>query len=443
MSSKDYFAGKRVAVVGLGADGQTAAEAKYLVKARAMVSVYDMRSEGRVGADMAFLRSLGLAGHSTGSVPAEDLADADLIILSQEYGRDAVFLEPAKAAGVPIERPETLFLKLAPPITVAAVMGPFGKASTASMLYPMLEAAWAGASQSVFMLDPETGDGILPALKKMKNGDAAVLRLSGAVMPEVAALDWSPYIAVFTAEPQAGSFARSPFEILERQTYNNAVIGSDAVIDAVRHSGVRSKARMLRTKASQVPEGWLRRGRGQHDLENAALALQAAGAFKVPESAARDALEAWKPLYARLEPVKKIRGVEFVNDAASVSPGSVEAAMKALVGTGEGENRKLVVIIGGADGGSDYSGLHASLPKYAHTVVTVPGSGTLKERRAIRAHDGLAVISAPSLEEAVRSAMDAARKGDAVLYSPGFPPGGIDQSRRARGERFVRAVRGL
>ena len=81
--------------------------------------------------------------------------------------------------------------------------------------------------------------------------------------------------------------------------------------------------------------------------------------------------------------------------------------------------------------------------EYRYTVWNGPRS-PLRERTALRSLDHkLEVVSVPSIEEAARSALDHAHKGDRVLFSPGFAAGGLDSSRLERGERFVRAVRAL
>ena len=440
MSSRDFFLGKRIAVIGLGSHGEMVADVKYLIKANALVSVYDIRTEARIRNHIAFLRSVGLANHVCGTVPPDDLLDMDVIVLSHEYPRDSSFLGEAKRKGIQIEYPETLFLKLAPPVTVVGVMGSCGKSTVVSLLSPMLESACAGNSaQSSFTADPESGDGVLSHLKKMKNGDIVVLRVAEEIQKEIAALCWSPQVAVFTTVPPEGSYRTAPFEILEHQTYNNHVIGDDAVIDAVRASGTQPKAKMLRTKPSIIPEDWAFKGRAPHDRDNAALALQTARLFKISDEIAKAALGSWKPLKGRLEPVKKVKQVEFYNDTASVSPDATVSGMASLAAS-----RNLVLIAGGADRGADYRSFCAALPQYAHTLIVVPGSGTLRERTALRSLDHkLEVVSVPSIEEAARSALDHAHKGDRVLFSPGFAAGGLDGSRLERGERFVRAVRAL
>jgi UDP-N-acetylmuramoylalanine-D-glutamate ligase len=139
-----------------------------------------------------------------------------------------------------------------------------------------------------------------------------------------------------------------------------------------------------------------------------------------------------------LEFVKKVKFVEFFNDTASTSSESTESAIRSLSG-----DKKLVLIFGGSDCGSDYGQLYSVMPKYVKSLVLLPGSGTIKERQKISAIDGMQISSAPSLEDAVIMSMGMSEKGDKVLFSPGFDAGGLDKSREERGKRFVSAVRAI
>ncbi len=438
MTSRDYFQGRRIAIIGLGPHGEMVADARFLIKEDALVSVYDLRSEPRIKEHIVYLRDIGLANYVCGSIPPDDLLDMDLIILSHEYPRDSSFLKGAREKGIQIEYPETLFFRLAPPVTVVGVMGSTGKSTVVSLLSPLLKAACeADGTQNAYVLDPESDGGILAPLKKMKSADIALVRVTEPLMRELRELRISPHVAVFTSVPPKGTYDASPFEILERQTYNNFIIASDEVIDAIHAMKFQPKAKMLRTKASLVPEDWGFKGSG-HMLESAALALQAARLFKVSDDMAEEAFKDWKPLKGRLEPVKKVKSIEFYNDTASISPDATIAGMRSVCG-----DRNLVLIMGGADAGKDYRELYGILPKCAHTVVLLPGSGTMKERKTLRTLDHVEMLSAPSVEEAVRMARDHARAGDKVLFSPAFAAAGIDASRAERGERFVRAVRAL
>ena len=439
MSSRDYFKGKRIAVIGLGPLGEMVADIKFLIRSGALVALYDLRSEDRLKSHLVLLRALGLASHVCGSVPSDDLLDMDMIILSHEYPRDSSFLHLAKEKKVAIEYPETLFFKLAPPITLVGIMGSCGKATVISMLSPMLETVCRDhEGQGFFVVDPEDSSGIIAHLKKIKTGDIVLLRIVEAIMKELYDMRVSPQVAVFTTVPPRGAYRQSPFEILSYKTYKNFVVASDEVVEATHSLSFQPKGKMLRTKHTLIPPDWELNGRGSHDRDNAALALQTARLFKITDEVARPILESWKSLRGRLELVKKVKNVEFYNDTASVSGEATLAGMVSL-----SENRNVVLIFGGAEAGCDYKYLYRDMPKYARVVITVPGSGTIRERHAMNKIDHVEVYAAPDIEEAARLALEHSRKGDRVLFSPGFEAGGLDCSRKERGERFVRAVRAL
>jgi UDP-N-acetylmuramoylalanine--D-glutamate ligase len=444
MTTRTYFQGKRIAVIGLGSQGEMVSDVQFLIKANALVSLYDLRSEARLKNYLTPLRSIGLATYICGSIPADDLFDMDLIILSHEYPRDSSFLKGAREKGIQIEYPETLFFRLAPPVTVIGIMGSCGKATVASILAPFLDIACeTEGTQRMFYLDPESDQGIVSALKKIKSGDIALIRITAPMMHELYTMRVSPHVAIFTTVPPPGSYTDSPFEILTYQTYNNFIVANDVVIDAIHTFKFQPKAKMLRTKSSfLIPSSWSLgtkvTGGWSHDRDNAALAVQVAHLFKVPHEICQSFLEKWKPLHGRLEFIKKIKNIEFYNDTASISSGSTVVAIQSLA-----KDKNLILIFGGALGVDRYQELYVALPRYIHTLILLPGSGTMRERVALGALEGVIILSAASVEVAVSMARDHARPGDRVVFSPGFPAGGIDASRAERGESFVRAVRGL
>ena len=446
MISKDHFKDKRVAFIGIGDHGEMISDIKFLIKAGALVSVYDLRSEARLKSDIELLRSFGLASYVCGSVPPDDLLDMDLIILSHEYPRNSSFLAGAEKAGKTIEYPETYFFKQAPPITIIAVMGVCGKSTVMSMLDPLLEKVFDDEIQKLFVIDFKSADGILTKLRKVKSNDAVLARIDSPMIKELYDIHISPHVAVFTTDLPKEAYRDSPFEILSYQTYNNFVVGNDEVIDKTHSFGLQPKAKMLRTKETIIPETWDFAGKGPHDRENAALAIQVAKLFKLDYEIIQSVLESWKPLKGRIELVKKVKQVDFYNDTASISPASTQAGVLALQagqGDSDGDGKNIILIMGGADVGQDYRALFATLPQYVRTLVVVPGSGTLKERLALRSIDQIEVKSAASIEEAVTIAAQSAEKGDKVLFSPGFGSGGLDRTTKERGDRFVKAVRGL
>ncbi|MEN9524184.1 MAG: hypothetical protein RL536_253, partial [Candidatus Parcubacteria bacterium] len=272
MATRDYFKGKRIAVIGIGAHAEMVEDVKYLIKAGAWVSIYDLKSEARLKNHLIFLRSVGLANYVCGSIPADDLLDMDLVILSHEYPRDSSFLKEVQAQKIPIEYPETLFFKLAPPVTLVGVIGACGKSTVISILAPLLrEACKKYETQNLFVMDPESEDGILSHLKKIKSGDIVLIRIVDMILLELASMRISPHVAIFTSIPAKNSYLNSPFDILAYQTYNNFIVASDEVIDTTRLMKFQPRAKMLRTKATLIPADWGFMGQGSHDRHNAAL----------------------------------------------------------------------------------------------------------------------------------------------------------------------------
>lgn len=425
-------------MIGLGPHGEMVEDAKFLIKAGALLSVYDIKSEARQKSHLVFLRSIGLANYVCGGIPEGDLDDEELIILSHEYPRNSSFLVGPVAKGIPVEYPETLFFKLSPPLTIVGIIGSVGKTSLFGVLAPMLERALSQEdSQNFFATNFESGNGILTHLKKARNGDVLLLSVPGFMMAELNLMRTSPHIAVYTSLPDRHTYKESPFEVLAYQTYNNFLIASDEIIDMTRNYAFKPRSKMLRTKTAIIPPIYDVPIRS-HQAVNLALALQTAKLFRLSEEDALKAIEKNKIPRGRLEMVRKIKGVEFWNDASSVSPVSTILALKELAA-----DKKLVLIMGGAETPHAYEDLLKILPNYVHTLVLLPGSGTIRYRKLAQDLPEIKVLAAPNLEEAMRLAKENAKIGEIVLYSPAFEAVGPDISRRERGEKFVRTLRSL
>ncbi len=420
MNYKTFFKGKRIAVVGLGPHGEMVADIKFLLKTGAQVAFFDLRSEVRIQGAVEQLKEAGLISLVFGKVPGEELAAAELIILSPEVSRKSTFLKKATDLGVQIEYPETLFLKLAIPFTLIGVMGEAGKSTVAHMLYGVLKQAFAQyEDQGLYFIDPELPHGALHHLRKLKNGDVVLVRITDEMATEYSAARVSPSVAVVTSLPYN---PKKILKLVEHQTLNNFIVASDATMDLLRgQSGFHSKAKMLRTKP-----------------DNVSLVTQAAELFKVPTDAVRRIVETFTGLKAHQELVKKIGGVEFYNDSASVTPAATIFALQKL-----SVNKNAILILGGAYTGTHYSELMREIPKYAKVVILLPGSGSLGIRGSLENLEGVKFIQVHTLEEAVKAAKENAEKGDRVIFSPGFKAVGVHASRKERGEAFVKAVRGL
>lgn len=424
MNYKSFFKEKRIAVVGLGPHGEMVADIKFLLKIGAQVSFFDMRSEARLQGYIAPLKEAGLAEYTFGKVPEEELLKAELIIISPEISRKSLFLKKAAQAGIRIEYPDVLFLKLAPSITLIGVMGECGKTTVAQMIYKILKQAFAEhEAQGLFFIDPDLSHGALTHLKKIKAGDVVLARITEEMMNEYAEARVVPHVAVITSlTSKAIAGMKKAFDILEHQTYNNFIVAPDSVIDVIKtKTDFVTKAKMLRTRP-----------------ENSALALQTGELFKVSPETGLQVISAFGPLRGHQELVKKAGGIEFYNDSASVTPKATIAALRAL-----SFNKDTILLLGGAYTGYDYSELIKEIPLHTKAVVLISGSGSIGLRKELESLEGVEFFQSKTMEDALILAKGIAKKGDKILFSPGFEAIGVHISRKERGEKFVKAVRSL
>jgi UDP-N-acetylmuramoylalanine--D-glutamate ligase len=429
---KDYFKDKRVAIVGLGPHGEMIADIKFLLRNKVSLSLFDMRSEDRIKKYIMALSVGGLQQLSFGKIDGEELLGFDLILLSPEISQRSTFLKKAIEAGVQIEYPDIMFFKLAPTITFVGVIGMYGKSTVTHLLYRMLKKAFSEYdNQGLFLIDPSSTNGALTHLKKIKSGDVVLVRIPESLMDYYHNIRMSPHVAVITSPISS--------KMLEYQTYNNFIVASDTVVDVIKsESSISSKAKILRTRVGSIQKEWGMEGKPIHDQENAALAIQASELFKVPKDVAKEAIQGFLGLRGHIEPIKKAYGIEFYNDTASVTPMATLAALRTL-----SRDKKIVVILGGAYTGYDYTELLKNIPELVSKVILLPGSGTIGLRKRLEKIEGIEIFQVLNLEEAVQKSRFCANKGDIVLFSPGFDAVGVDISRKERGERFVKAVREL
>jgi UDP-N-acetylmuramoylalanine--D-glutamate ligase len=183
---------------------------------------------------------------------------------------------------------------------------------------------------------------------------------------------------------------------------------------------------------------------GQHNRANVAAAAALASAFGVVPEAIRSATRSFTGVEHRLEPVREISGVSYINDTAATAP---EAAIAALASF----ERPIVLIAGGADKRLPFDSLAEAILSRAKALILLEGSATEKLLAALEAARQAGGSQGPdqqlslhgpydSLERAVRHARVIAEPGDIVLLSPGCASFGMFRNEFHRGEEFRRIV---
>jgi UDP-N-acetylmuramoyl-L-alanine---L-glutamate ligase len=169
-----------------------------------------------------------------------------------------------------------------------------------------------------------------------------------------------------------------------------------------------------------------------HNLSNVCAALTVAQMLGLDLREALDATRDFRALPHRQQEIGEIDGVLYVDDSISTAPESTLAALEVYAG------REITLLVGGHDRGIDYSGLVAKLAVGAvRTVLCLGASG---ERiyaglRASKADSGTAL--APSMAAAVAMARRVTPKGGVVLLSPAAPSYGAYRDFAERGCDFA------
>jgi UDP-N-acetylmuramoylalanine--D-glutamate ligase len=173
--------------------------------------------------------------------------------------------------------------------------------------------------------------------------------------------------------------------------------------------------------------------RGEHNLANAMAASLAAIVMGVPPASVRATLKNFKGVEHRLEFVRELDGIVYVNDSKATNVDSVWYALRAF-------DRPLIVLMGGRDKGNDYARLRDPVQKNVRGVVAI-GESADKVRAAFAAL--VPVEPAATMGEAVRAARRLARPGDIVLLSPACASFDWFENYEHRGRVFKEVVMSL
>jgi UDP-N-acetylmuramoylalanine--D-glutamate ligase len=174
---------------------------------------------------------------------------------------------------------------------------------------------------------------------------------------------------------------------------------------------------------------------GEHNRENAAAATVAARAAGIPDDAIADGLSSFAGVPHRLELVREVGGVRFVNDSKATNP---EAAERALSAYPPG----IRLILGGSRKGIPFERLAKRAAASGVAQAYLIGDSADEIAEALAA-EGVRFTYSRDLATAVQDAFRDADPGEVVLLSPACAS--YDQFRdfEERGERFRELVDAL
>ncbi len=378
---------KRVVVLGLARSGRAASAA------------LERRGVEVVGAD----RELGNDGDLS------LLDGAELLVKSPGVPREAPLVAEAERRGIPIWSEVELGYRLLG-AKILGVTGTNGKTTTSELLGVMLDAPVAGnVGRALTELDGqvESGAWVVCEISSFQLEDVHELACEIAVLLNLEP-DHLDRHATFEA------YRDAKLRIFERA--RSKIVPGGLGLDGIEFSA-----------DDPLPAEPLIRG--AHNRENAAAATAAARAAGIDDEQIAHALRTFPGVPHRLELVRELNGVRYVNDSKATN---VAAALRALAAY---EDEPVHLVLGGSRKGEDFAPLAAALESNVKSVHVIGETADELAAAIPQAErDGDLATALASID---------AEPGDVVLLSPACAS--YDQFRdfEARGEEFRRLVQNL
>lgn len=457
----DSLAGKTIAVIGFARQGR--ALARWLPTIGAQVIVNDSKT-----ADQLNLQSVDypdvefvLGGH-----PDSVLDGVDLVCISGGVPLDLPIVQAAAARRIPITNDAQLFVERCP-ARMIGITGSAGKTTTTTLVGQMMTGAgfktWVGGN---------IGDVLLDVLPQIAPDDRVVMELSSF---QLELMTTSPQIgAVLNITPNhldrhktMDAYTQAKANIIAHQVYTDgqidtAVLGWDdagnrdlsalavgrlcwfSAHDLVADGAFLAGRRLILTGDSS-PDGdphiICERGdiplRGDHNVLNVLAACAIAGAAGASVAAMREVIRTFQGVPHRLEMIREVGGVTYVNDSIATAPERVTAALHSF-------DEPLVLLLGGRDKNLPWETMIALALRKSRHIVAFGEAGNLvvKLIREMGVDDSC-YTQVAALDEAVTQAVQVAQSGDVVLLSPGGTSYDAYVDFAARGDDFRRLVNAI
>ncbi|MEG0050954.1 MAG: UDP-N-acetylmuramoyl-L-alanine--D-glutamate ligase [Terrisporobacter sp.] len=174
---------------------------------------------------------------------------------------------------------------------------------------------------------------------------------------------------------------------------------------------------------------------GGHNLENCMAAIAMSYICNVDLNTLKHVLKTFKAVEHRLEYVKTLNDIMFVNDSKGTNPDSTIKAVQSY-------ESPVILIAGGYNKDSDYNELlEISKDNVKALVLMGETADTIEECAKTKGYK--TIIRVSNMKEAVEASYDLAKKGDVVLLSPACASWDMYKSFEVRGNDFKENVNNL
>jgi UDP-N-acetylmuramoylalanine--D-glutamate ligase len=441
--------GHEVAVVGLGKSGVAAT----LLLLDHGIPVYASDS-GSGAALQASSQALSRAGAvvQLGGHDVDRVARATAVVVAPGVPPDVAPLTAARQAGVGIYAEIDVGFVALQGTRCVGITGTNGKTTTTSLIGHLLATGGLRAETAGNIGRPLSDvaradnppEWLALELSSFQLHDAPHLRPALGVLTNLAPNHLDRY---HTIEEYYGDKA-----LLFRNAVPDSVWVTNADDDAVQAMTGRVPGNHLRFSIRERADGWydragqqlmlgesvvMPRGElpllGDHNVANALAAALVAARIGCSSEQIAEGLRTFRAIPHRVEPIREVNGVLWINDSKSTNITSTEVAVAAL-------DRPFVLLLGGRHKGEPYTRLAEPLRGRCRAVVAYGEAGPLIQRDLAQS---LPVVMAQTFDDVLNEARRLAHPGDAVLLSPACSSYDMFKNYEERGDRFRAAVEAM
>ncbi len=432
---------QRVTVVGMGASGVAAAA--LLAKEGAKVLIIDDQKKERP----SILNQFDVEFH-LGTWSDADLFSAELVVVSPGVPLKKLPVKKLSSLQIPvISEIELAARQLSAPMI--AITGTNGKSTTTTLVGEILK-NWGWR---VFV----GGNlGVPLSCAVGSEWDFIVVEVSSFQLETIC--DFHPRIAALLnvtpdhmdRYPDFGAYQETKWRIFENQQASDYCLFNED--DPMTVSPFLRGAPVFFSKSDVPRRGvYLNEGKivsniwgemepviplselkvkGTHNLENVMAASAIALICGCSTAGIHKVVSDFRGLPHRMELVREVGGVKYVNDSKGTNVGAV---IKSL----EGAAAPVVLIAGGRDKESDFTPLQEVIKRKVKRLILI---GEAQDKMA-RCFSGCADIkTVGSMKEAVSVAASCSEAGEMVLLSPACASFDMFRDYQARGDAFRKAV---
>ena len=303
---------------------------------------------------------------------------------------------------------------------IIAVTGTNGKTTTSMLIYQILKSA-----NYKVELGGNVGKSFAAALVQKPPADYYVLEVSSFQLESI--VNFKPDFAVLLNITRDHLDYHNNFEAYKQAKFNlfKNMTSTDYVLYNSEDANIRTQIAKVRANchalsfayapnllqvrwAGQVYKFRNLSLEGRHNALNMTAAAGVGLQIKIPKSNIQMVLTTFKSLPHRMELVRVLEEISFINDSKATNIESTFHALQTYT--------NIIWIVGGIDKGNDYKILKGLIINRVRAIICL-GKGNQKLRSKLVFFEGV-IRDTDSMEAAVSAAYSEAKAGDTVLLSP-------------------------